>query len=239
MKKHLQYSHKKYELKSLTGQAASYCLYTKVKLKIDISSLYSVIFFILFFFTKVFVLPPTPLFLLSRSSLNPLKRTRLLLSPMEGADSPSCQSLGCCACVLSRVRWRQGWSRILLRQLCLTVSGTHCCAHGCPAGCYCCPRCHWVVPVNCSAPCLLAPGTAVRSYRARSGGAHDRLTLTPRQMLRLLLPLPCCNAGGGKTEGEGFSYCAALVLRCFTGFNIRFLLLSNTFTRTCMVHMPQ
>lgn len=214
VKKHLQYSHKKYELKSLTEQAASYCLYTKVKLKIDISSLYSIFFFFFFSFYKgICPLPPptptptpTPLFLLSHSSLNPPEEQQA--SPFSHGwcrEPVSCQPLGCC--VLSRVRWRQGWSRIWLRQRCLTVSGTHRRAHGCPADCYCCLHCHWVVPANCSALCLLAPGTAVkRSCRARIEGARDLLMLTPRQMLRLLLPLPCCNAAGGKTVGEGFNY---------------------------------
>lgn len=129
-----------------------------------------------------------------------LKRTGLLSPPARGAESPSCQSLGCCACVLSRVRWRRGWSRIWPMQLCQTVSAIRCCAHGCPAGCHCCPRCHWVVPANYSAPCLLAPGTAGKSCRARIGGARDLRTSTPRQMLRLPPPSPCCNAGGSKSR---------------------------------------
>lgn len=219
-KKHLQYSHKKYELKSLTGQAASYCLYTKVKLKIDISSLYSVFF--LFIFNKgicplFFSFLSTPLFLLPQILL---KCTRFLSSPVDGAESASFQSLGSCAYVLSRVRWRRGWSRIWLKQPCLTVNGTHCCARGCPAGCYCCPHYHWVVPVNCLAPCLLAPGTAVRSYRARSGGARDLLTLMRRRMLRLLLPLPCCNAGaGGGNRGRRVQLLGSTGFRCFVCFN--------------------
>lgn len=182
-------------------------------------------------FTKVFVLffffsPPSIPF----TSKSNHECTKLLQCPPVVCDKGL--SVYGTPGVVSPVKWRRGWSRILRMRQHRSASGTRCCAGGCLSDCWrtqdcccfrcCCPRCHWLALASCSPASPTAPGRAERNRRAWSGSAAARglLTLMQKPRLQRQRPWPCYNAAE-RIEMNNLRLCWCLIKKSYLSVRYR------------------